>query len=642
MSSTPRVSIVTTFLNPPATFFREALDSVLAQTFGDWELLLVNDGSGEESSRIADEYAAREQRIRLLEHEGRINRGAGASRNLAFRHARGAYVAFLDADDVWLPDKLERQVPVLELWPKAGLTYWNTLSWYSWTGDPADLHRDRLRRLGLPRDRLLFPPLPIVRYLEGKAAIPVIGSLLARQSAIERVGGFEDEYAGLYEDQVFYARMMLTHPIVVTRGWKEKYRRHSGATTKLTRRSGDTYEEHRKYIEWLNGYLSEQGWEGTELWRLAQRRLWYTRHRRLEAVTDVVRIGRQRSARRARNLTRSVLGSERARRLARPFERRAAILLYHRVAELERDPWSLAVTPEHFEEQLKVVVDRYRPISLAELAHALEEDDVPRGAVAITFDDGYADNFDTALPRLRSHRVPATVFLVTGAIGNDGELWWDELEALVFAPERLPRFLEISLGGQAFAFDLGQDGDHETVEAGRPGRWLAREPAITARQALYLALWKRLKTLATPVREAAVAELRAWAGRGPAHRASHRVAGWDVVLDAISEPLIELGAHTVGHPALSALSADLQREEIAAARERLEERLGAGRVLSFSYPFGDHGPGTPELVRQAGYRFACTGSRGVVRSGCDPFLLPRLQVPDIEGAEFERWLGRWV
>ena len=309
----PRVSIVMTFLDPPAIFFREALDSVIAQTFGDWELLLVNDGSCEESSRIADEYAAQESRIRLLEHENRANRGMGASRNLAFRHAGWEYVAFLDADDVWLPDKLERQIPVLDRWPEAGLTYWNTLSWYSWTGDPADRDRDRLRRLGLPRDRLLFPPEPIVYYLEAKAAIPVIGSLLARRSAIERVGGFEDEYTGLHEDQVFYARMMLSHPIVVTDGWKEKYRRHPRAITKIIRNSGSTYDEHRKYIEWLNRYLSEQGWEGTDIWRLAQRRLWYTRHRRLDSMTHAVRLARQRVTRRLRGLARSLRGKEGAR-----------------------------------------------------------------------------------------------------------------------------------------------------------------------------------------------------------------------------------------------------------------------------------------------------------------------------------------
>jgi glycosyltransferase involved in cell wall biosynthesis/peptidoglycan/xylan/chitin deacetylase (PgdA/CDA1 family) len=625
MGSPPKVSIVTTFLDPPAGFFRDALDSVMAQTFGDWELLLVNDGSGDESSRIAEEYAGREPRIRLLHHAKRANRGMGASRNLAFHHARGDYVAFLDADDVWLPDKLERQVAVLDRWPEAGLTYWNTLSWYSWTGNPRDQGRDRLRKLGLPRDRLLYPPLPIVRFLEGDAAIPVIGSLLARRSAVEAVGGFEDEYAGLYEDQVFYARMMLSHPIVVTGGWEEKYRRHARATTKLTRSSGGTYEEHRKYIQWLNRYLSEQGWQGTQLWRLARRRLWYTRHRRMESVTDALRLARRRGARRIR----------------RPFERRAAILLYHRVTHLDRDPWSLAVTPEHFDEQLRVLVDHYVPITLAELVRSLQEDDLPRGAVAVTFDDGYADNFEIALPRLRSASIPATLYLIAGAIGTEEELWWDELEAICLGPTLLPPTLDLPIGGDAFQFDLEDTAICEDMGP-RKDEWRASRPPATPRQALYLALWRRLRALTTPVRGEAMTALRAWAGRAETPRPTHRVAVWDAVLNALADPLIELGAHTLGHPALSTLTAEEQRHEITAARVALEARIGAGRVASFSYPFGDHGRETRGIVDRAGYRYACAGRIDVVRPGTDRLLLPRLHVPDVGGAEFRRWLGRWL
>jgi peptidoglycan/xylan/chitin deacetylase (PgdA/CDA1 family) len=279
---------------------------------------------------------------------------------------------------------------------------------------------------------------------------------------------------------------------------------------------------------------------------------------------------------------------------------------------------------------------------LSDLATGLEVDDVPRGAVAFTFDDGYADNFEAALPRLRAHRVPATVFLVAGAIGTRGELWWDELEAIVLAPGRLPPILDLSLGDEVLAFDLEESVVYSAEEAALNRGWRAGEPAPNSRHSLYLALWERLKRLATPVREEAMAGLRGWAGREPARRTSHRLATWEAILEARSEPLLELGAHTIGHPALSALSTDLQREEIAAARNRLEERIGAGRVKSFSYPFGDHGPGTPALVREAGYRYACAGSRGVVQSGTDPLLLPRLHVPDVGGTEFRRWLGRWL
>ena len=135
---------------------------------------------------------------------------------------------------------------------------------------------------------------------------------------------------------------------------------------------------------------------------------------------------------------------------------------------------------------------------------------------------------------------------------------------------------------------------------------------------------------------------RAWAGRGAAPRPTHRVAGWDAVLSALADPLIELGAHSLGHPALSALPAAEQEREIVTARERLESRLGAGRVASFSYPFGDHGRETRGIVDRAGYRYACGGRIDVVRAGADRLLLPRLHAPDVGGPGFERWIGRWL
>jgi glycosyltransferase involved in cell wall biosynthesis len=326
MTRTPRVSVIMPFLDPPEAFFQEAVDSVLSQSFQDWELILVDDGSGRTSGGIARTYAGQDPRIRLLDHSGRANRGASASRNLGLANARGEYVAFLDADDVWLPDKLERQVPILDLWPDAALTYWNTLYWYSWTGDPADRDRDRVRPLGAPLDRMLHPPELLERYLTGRAAIPCMCSLLARRSAIEAVGGFEESFTHLFTDQSFYAKMILAHLVVVTAGWKEKYRRHADSSTVTADRTGTVHAAYCQYIEWLAEYLSHHGWEGTRLSRLVRRRLWTARHRRIEAVSNTAWHARRRIVRRTRGVAGRVLGKEEARRLrARVVDRTPAI-----------------------------------------------------------------------------------------------------------------------------------------------------------------------------------------------------------------------------------------------------------------------------------------------------------------------------
>src|SRR5512147_1824882 len=106
MTNQPLVSGVIIFWNAER-FLQEAIESVLAQTYPSWELLLVDDGSTDGASEIARSYAARHpERIRYLEHPGHRNRGMSASRNLGLQQSRGALVAFLDSDDVWLPEKL--------------------------------------------------------------------------------------------------------------------------------------------------------------------------------------------------------------------------------------------------------------------------------------------------------------------------------------------------------------------------------------------------------------------------------------------------------------------------------------------------------------------------------------------------------
>ncbi|MEO8677461.1 MAG: polysaccharide deacetylase family protein [Vicinamibacterales bacterium] len=102
------------------------------------------------------------------------------------------------------------------------------------------------------------------------------------------------------------------------------------------------------------------------------------------------------------------------------------VLLYHRVATLETDPHRLAVTPAHFAEHLEVINELGVPMSVESMVERAPRGEVPPGAVAMTFDDGYADNLHCAAPLLARARVPATIFISTGASESGGEFWWDE------------------------------------------------------------------------------------------------------------------------------------------------------------------------------------------------------------------------
>ena len=146
-SAPPVVSAITIFYNG-ARFLGDAIESVIAQTYSSWELLLVDDGSTDGASEIARGYAERHpDRIRYLEHRGHRNRGMSASRNLGLRETRGELVALLDSDDLWLPDKLATQVAILDAHPEAQMTVGATRVWYGWTGDPADAARDARRAI---------------------------------------------------------------------------------------------------------------------------------------------------------------------------------------------------------------------------------------------------------------------------------------------------------------------------------------------------------------------------------------------------------------------------------------------------------------------------------------------------------------
>ncbi|WP_293084415.1 glycosyltransferase family A protein, partial [Moorena sp. SIO4A1] len=152
MSNKPLVSTIIIFLNPEP-FLQETIESVFAQTYDNWELLLVDDGSTDGSTEIALQYARQyPEKVRYLEHEGHQNRGMSATRNLGIRHAKGEYIAFLDADDIWLPNTLAEQVVLLNAHPEAAMVYGPIQWWYSWTGNPEDQQRDYFEKVGVQTD----------------------------------------------------------------------------------------------------------------------------------------------------------------------------------------------------------------------------------------------------------------------------------------------------------------------------------------------------------------------------------------------------------------------------------------------------------------------------------------------------------
>jgi glycosyltransferase involved in cell wall biosynthesis len=278
MNGSRLVSVITIFLNAEQ-FIKEAIESVFAQTYDHWELLLVDDGSSDRSAAIARRYAEQyPERVRCLEHDGCQNRGMNASRNLGIRHAKGEYIALLDADDVWLPPKLQQQVAILESQREAAMVYGLSEYWYSWTGKPEDQHRDFVHDLGVPPDTLIQPPTLITRFfLEQKAAIPNPTDILVRREAIAQVGGF-DEGIPLYDDQSFYAKVCLRAPVFAASACWDRYRQHPKSTYSIAQQTGQEYSTRLFFLNWLAGYLSDQGVNDPKIWQALRKELWRCRH----------------------------------------------------------------------------------------------------------------------------------------------------------------------------------------------------------------------------------------------------------------------------------------------------------------------------------------------------------------------------
>ena len=280
--ASPVVSAIIIFLDAEQ-FIEEAIGSVLAQTYRDWELILVDDGSSDGSTAIARRYAEQyPDRVCYLDHPHHANRGKSASRNLGIRHSRGKLIGFLDADDVWLPRKLEQQVAILAAHPAAAMVYGLDQWWYSWTGKPEDEGRDFTHQLGVPAGTLLEPPTLVpLFFLEQSASIPNPSSILVRREILDRVGGFVDDFRGIYniyEDQAFYAKVCLNAPVVAADECWDRYRQHPQSSTSVASAAGDEHSARLFFLSWLSRYLSDHGVQDQAIRRDLRRQILHYRY----------------------------------------------------------------------------------------------------------------------------------------------------------------------------------------------------------------------------------------------------------------------------------------------------------------------------------------------------------------------------
>jgi len=326
-------------------------------------------------------------------------------------------------------------------------------------------------------------------------------------------------------------------------------------------------------------------------------------------------------------------------KIKKPENRKVIVLMYHRIACPETDPWQLSVHKENFEQQLDVIKKNYKVISIRELSEQLANNKIETNCICITFDDAYTDNYLYAKPLLEKYNFPATFFVPVHFIGQDREFWWDELKNILLHSDSLPASLSLTIKGDFLRFQV-RDQILTKEMREKNSSWVWPEEAPTERCELYLNLWELLKPLTVDEVEFTMQELRNWAEYSYIPNKEDLPMNSQQLEEIFRHRLFDLGIHTLTHQALSFHPREVQKNEIVACKKDLEKRAST-EINFFAYPYGIYNATTLSLVKEENLALAFTTQEKSITPESDPSLLGRFQVLNQNGKIFKRQLRDW-
>lgn len=314
-------------------------------------------------------------------------------------------------------------------------------------------------------------------------------------------------------------------------------------------------------------------------------------------------------------------------RFRRHSHRGLLILMYHSVGKPNMLGPALRVSVENFSAQLDYLSRHFNVVSLENAAELLRRGAaLPENAVALTFDDGFRDNYEIAFPMLKARRLPATVFVAAEPVLHRRSLWTYKL--LFWLGNSSAARLEFTRG-----------------ELGEAGPAIFNLTSARRRRRAGRALLSWFCRLTPEQREpllAATAEKLGFACDADPYNDLPMLT--PAQLREMAQGGVTIGSHTMSHPALSFLSRETALGELVESKKSLESML-ARSVRLFAYPFGERehfNAETIDLAREAGYEAACTTIKGINRAGTNPLALLRVGVQNDPSAVFAFKLSRFV
>ena len=320
-----------------------------------------------------------------------------------------------------------------------------------------------------------------------------------------------------------------------------------------------------------------------------------------------------------------------------PIGGRGLILAYHRVSDAAFDPLLLSVTSAHLAEHMRVLQAHTHVVSLEQMMTG------PAGRrplVALTFDDGYADNIGHLRAILERFDASATLFPVVSACEGDHHFWWDVLSWALLIGSCDVEELDLRRFGPNLAWRLEPASPQLRSDL---ASWTVLSPRESdLRCTAFRQIHKVLRESTSRKRDELIEHLLAELGYSSAPSAVSRSLTTEELAATAGHGVFAVGSHSMTHSALAPLTRAEQASEIAGSKAWLE-RVLQKPVAHFSYPFGtgtEVSRVTRSLVRRAGYEAAVANFEGMVDERSRRYGLPRILVRDLDGAAFEEMLLR--